>query len=535
MTNKQKRTANILFWVIFAASAAYLPYFILQTTFIIDGERYFALFDDAMISMQYARNFAEGNGLVFSIGSDRVEGFSNPLWVLYMAFFHLIGLPSSQVSLAIQISGVVFILANLLVVRKIAEALSPKNWLVPVLAVFLTAFYFPLNNWGIQGTEVSVLTLILTLSTLGAVNTFQDGKFRRSIYILLAISTWIRFDMLVPMIAITTIMAWRDSTNRRQHLSWGFGLLALATLIQSLARYAYYGEWLPNTYYLKVVGVSLVDRIKRGLAVFAQFLWVPGWIFFLLPFLLLLIWPSDATWLIMAIIAGQAAYSIYVGGDAWEHKGGANRFIALAMPIFFVLFASSLDKIREAFVSLRKEKFLPIASQVAMAIFVLISLFNFNTLRENFSFEKWTLQRRPIFVAGTQRYVNLGLTLKSISTSEAEIAVATAGNIVYFSERPAIDLLGKADKVIARSDPHPSAGVLNNVEDIFRPGHNKWDYEYSIGQLAPDIIAQVWGSSSELEPFLQSGNYGYYEVNDFPLYIRNDSPFIIWDAVFIGN
>lgn len=535
MPNKQKRLTVILFWAIVAACAAYLAYFILQTSFLIDGKRYFALFDDAMISMQYARNLANGDGLVFSAGAERVEGFSNPLWVLYMALFHLVGLPSHQVSLAIQISGAIFILANLFVVRKIAERLVQGNWLIPILAVFLTAFYFPLNNWGIQGTEVSILTLMLSLAILLALNNLQDGKFRKAPYIILALSTWMRFDMLVPMIALTVVMAWRDASNRRQHLLWGFALLAITTLIQSLLRFAYYGEWLPNTYYLKVVGVSIFDRLKRGLAVFGQFLWVPGWIFFVLPFLLLLLWPSDASWLMLAIIAGQAAYSIYVGGDAWEHKGGANRFIALAMPLFFILFVSTLNKIRETLLALRSEKWLPLASQIAMLLVALISLLNFNTLRENFSFEKWSLQRTPIFVAGTQRYVNLGLTLQRITSPEGEIAVATAGNIVYFAERPAIDLLGKADKVIARSKPHPSAGVLNNVEDIFRPGHNKWDYEYSIGQLAPDIIAQVWGSSSELEPYLQSGNYGYYEVDGFPLYIRNDSPYILWDQIESAN
>ena len=529
MPSNQNRLSNMLFWVIVAACAGYLGYFIYKTSFVIDGLRYFALFDDAMISMQYARNLANGNGLVFSLGAAPVEGFTNPLWVFYMALFHLTNLPSHLISLAIQISGALFILANLFVVRKIADRLSNGKWLPPLLAVFLTAFYFPLNNWSVQGTEVSIITLLLSIAVLNAVINLQDGKFRKTTYIILALSTWIRFDMLIPMIAMVTIMAWRDAPNRKQHLIWGFGLLALATLIQSLARFAYYDEWLPNTYYLKVVGVSVIDRVKRGLAVFGQFLWVPGWIFFALPFLLLLIWPSDSSWLMMAIIAGQAAYSIYVGGDAWEHKGGANRFIAIAMPLFFILFTVSLNHIRESLLAIRirKEKWMPRLSEYAMVLLVLISLLNFNTLRVNYSFEKWTLQLSPVFVSGTIRYVHLGLSLQSITEPEATIAVATAGNIVYFAERPAIDLLGKADKVIARSEPHTTMGILNNVEDIFRPGHNKWDYEYSVGQLAPDIIVQVWGSSSELEPYLQSGNYGFYIVNGFPLYIRNDSPYIL--------
>ena len=532
MSNTNKKLAFVLFWLIVLACAVYLGFFIFKTSSVIEGQRYFALFDDSMISMQYARNFAEGNGLVFSAGDERVEGFSNPLWVLFMAFFHLFKLPSHLVSLPIQIAGALFIIANLFVVRKIAQRLAGDNWLIPLLAVFLTAFYFPLNTWSVQGTEVSVLTLMLSIAVLGAIDTLQDDRFRKAPYILLAISTWVRFDMAVPMIALTVIMAWRDEHQRRQHLQWGLGLLTGALLLQTVIRYAYYGELLPNTYYLKVIGVSLFDRIYRGLAVFGQFLWVPGWVFFLLPFLLLALWPSHANWLLLALIAGQAAYSIYVGGDAWEHKGGANRFIAIAMPLFFTLFVVTLNQLREALVKLGQQKWLPKLSQAILALFVVVSLFNFNTLRENFSLEKWTLQfDPPIFVAGTQRYTELGLTLKSITEEPATIAVATAGNIVYFAERSAIDLLGKADKVIARSQPHANNGVLNNVEDIFRPGHNKWDYEYSIGQLAPDIIAQVWGNSGELEPYLQAGNYGYYEVDGFPLYIKNDSPYVLWDQI----
>lgn len=51
--------------------------YIYQTSFIVNGDRYFVLFDDAMISMRYARNFAEGNGLVWNPGETPVEGYTN--------------------------------------------------------------------------------------------------------------------------------------------------------------------------------------------------------------------------------------------------------------------------------------------------------------------------------------------------------------------------------------------------------------------------------------------------------------------------
>ena len=63
------------------------------------------------------------------------------------------------------------------------------------------------------------------------------------------------------------------------------------------------------------------------------------------------------------------------------------------------------------------------------------------------------------------------------------MACHAAGNIVYFSRRRAVDLLGKSDWHIANGAP---AGP-------FRPGHNKWDYRYSILELEPDVVADEWG------------------------------------------
>ncbi len=82
----------------------YAARYIQATSFVIDGTRYYNLFDDAMVSMRYAWNLAHGNGLVWNPG-ERVEGFTNPLWVMFMAFWHLLPLTAPQISLAMQVSG----------------------------------------------------------------------------------------------------------------------------------------------------------------------------------------------------------------------------------------------------------------------------------------------------------------------------------------------------------------------------------------------------------------------------------------------
>ena len=45
-----------------------------------------------------------------------------------------------------------------------------------------------------------------------------------------------------------------------------------------------------------------------------------------------------------------------------------------------------------------------------------------------------------------------------------------------------VDLLGKNDRVVA-TGPH---------RGDFVPGHTKWDYAHSIGDLRPDLVVQLW-------------------------------------------
>jgi hypothetical protein len=45
------------------ALAVWSGWLIYRSSFVVGGTRYFSLFDDAMISMVYAKNFVEGFGL----------------------------------------------------------------------------------------------------------------------------------------------------------------------------------------------------------------------------------------------------------------------------------------------------------------------------------------------------------------------------------------------------------------------------------------------------------------------------------------
>jgi hypothetical protein len=558
---------NLLFGLLVAGFFYYAWRYIEASAFVIDGEKYYVLFDDAMISMRYAYNLAHGLGPVWNAG-ERVEGFTNPLWVGFMTLVHLLPLPLAKTSLVVQVSGALLMALTLYCVRRIVEHFTADLFSM-LGAVALTAFYQPLHSWSLLGMEVSLLSLILAAAVWLVLR--NDGRLTPAALGLLAVSTLVRFDMAVPYLVILAVVLFAR-TDRRLHLLWGLGLLALFLGAQTAARFAYYGEWLPNTYYLKLEGWPFALRILRGLYALVVFAYHTNWVLFLLPLSLWLFRRDWKTGLLLAVIAGQLAYSVYVGGDAWEEHGGANRYIAIAMPVFFAAFMLAVEETRRAAVGdllntkdtkghkggrtrpqetkirwpvgsvpwrLRQivvsDRFAPGVSRGLVIILFVLSIVNFNLLAGDWkSIERWTFQRRPDYVAGNDHNLELALALQESTHPGASIAVIGAGTIPYLlPDRYAIDILGKADPVIA----HGPVRTPMSIVDVpgMRPGHMKWDYAHTIGELQPDVIVSLWeGTGTEAEPFLE--DYVYGEIgNKLRVYLRRDSPNIIWENVLLPN
>jgi hypothetical protein len=104
----------------------------------------------------------------------------------------------------------------------------------------------------------------------------------------------------------------------------------------------------------------------------------------------------------------------------------------------------------------------------------------------------------------------LGLRIGELTQTDARIAVFTAGAIPYFSRRWSADLLGKNDPYIARQPVHLP----------LYPGHDKWDYQYSVATYRPDVIVHLWRPSSEEMSYVLSAGY---ESNAAGILVRRDS------------
>lgn len=205
------------------------------------------------------------------------------------------------------------------------------------------------------------------------------------------------------------------------------------------------------------------------------------------------------------------------------------------MPLFFVLFAWTLDEIRKAAAGLQVKKGALTLSHVVMILLVLFSMGNFNALLSDWkNVERWMLRRRPAFIAGNEQNVIYALDLEKIVAPGARLAVVGAGTTPYFlPDRYVIDLLGKADPVIAHG-PIRSALSLADIPTM-RPGHMKWNYAYSIGTLKPDVIVSLWDETlKEFEPY--SADYVVGGTGNKTWFLlRKDSLYILWDKVVVKN
>jgi hypothetical protein len=530
------RTDRTLFTLVLAAFLVYTALFIYRTSFVVAGARYFSLFDDAMVSMRYARNLAHGYGLVWNPGGARVEGFTNPLWVLDMAIVHLLPIPWSKTSLVIQTTAAILLALNLYYVRRIALAISNGSRSVAWGAIALTASYLPINMWSLQGMEVSVLVPLTTICVWLAIQCLDTGTFQPRLYVLLGIGTWIRPDMAVPFVAVLSFMLMADPRHRHRHLAWGVIVLAIACAAQTMLRLWYYGDVLPNTFYLKMTGVPVTVRVSRGLYVLLQFVWKANPLLFALPGVLALR-RDRRVWALWWVLIGQMAYSVYVGGDAWEYWGGSNRYICIAMPGFFILLSYALRELTSAIIDVVRTGRPPIvsapqrASTWTFALIVAYAIVSVNSIHGPGALAE-ALLIRPTLNAGpggeNQRDVEHALLLRDATTPQATLAVVRAGTIPYFADRYTIDLLGKNDKYVARGAVHMPSAAMRFME--FRPGHMKTDLAYSIGRLRPDVIVQLRKRTDEAKPFM-GDDYEDRFLNGDCVHLRRGSPHVWWSRL----
>lgn len=225
--------------------------------------------DDALISFRYADNLAAGHGLVYNPG-ERVEGFSNPLWTLLLVPFAAAGADLFSVSMVLGAACAVAELGCLLwVVRRLTGSLAAA-----AVAGALFATDRIVAVWSTGGLETSSYGLLITgVFALAVRHHAAPVRGARAAGLLLAALMATRPEGAVALpiyLAYLLVVSRHDGAVVRL-LNWCVPLVALLLA----ARYAYFGDLLPNTYYAKSAGVPW-DGI--GLTYDLQFARRLGWI-----------------------------------------------------------------------------------------------------------------------------------------------------------------------------------------------------------------------------------------------------------------
>jgi hypothetical protein len=135
-------------------------------------------------------------------------------------------------------------------------------------------------------------------------------------------------------------------------------------------------------------------------------------------------------------------------------------------------------------------------------------------------------------VGANEERVNVALTIERFTTTGATVGVFDAGAIPYYTGRPAIDFLGKADPRVARLAPDPSGlPRLRYFEGrVYNPGHNKYDLEYSIKESRPDFARGfMWGGQNVLD--WARSEYAMVVYKGTRVNFLKDSRDVRWDDV----
>jgi len=448
--------------------AGWSIYFIAQTSFETPDGRVFCLWDDAMISMQYARNFAEGQGLVWNVDGPRVQGISNPAVTLVMAGLHVLPIAPRSISLFFQLLNLAVLLGILVATFSLAQTLLRDRTQVSLNVLWATMLSGPLALWALRGSDMGFVTLWLLLGVQSVAQVeFDQRKSLATRLVALAPGLWIRPDVAL-FYALLLAAAFRLGQRRAAVLGAVSGALVLGIWLGG--GWFYYGDVLPNTYYLKATGHPRELVLAKGIELVGQ--WAPALV---LPLLL----SAGSVWrhrkittyqLLGAIPLVSVAYSVWVGGD-WMASHGV-RFMVPMLPLVSFLMMEELTFL----LSQRKAASLIQGRVRTVLMWVLATVLGV-LANPPAARAEWLAGETPQLLAYNRSNYFLARYLNQYTDPATSVGVYWAGVPIYFSERQGVDVLGKSDAHIAQLQV-----------DRFKPGHSKWDWDYVLSTLRPDVF-----------------------------------------------
>ncbi len=464
--------------------------------------------DDAFISYRYARNLAEGNGLVFNIGQ-YVEGYTNLLWTLLIALGIRLGFAATTLG---HVFGLLSGLAALYATYVYAATGlgSDRKWiagLAPAALLATTGFGY----WAMSGLETALFLAAISFALAA------EARDRLGLATLAAcVATLTRPDGGLVACVIFAAHIARHHRSGIAIFKWpavyGAFLLALTA-----GRLLYYGDPLPNTFYAKIGGVPW----HYG-KIYIQMFLADGSMWLLLPALFVFA-ASSRLWPGFVYMSLVFLYVFRIGGDAFPHyrfllpaliplivcairgaEASYDRYrvlgVALAMGVPLSIAASLFGPVPPALILALAIAALGCSASLLLGdarlaryggwtagVIALAFAFSLALPQEDGSrFDTIKRSRALATQASNNRYSEAhGLRRARAFTREEPppglIATSSIGALGFYSRLELLDIVGIVDREIARSEPDVVEGVF------LIPGHQRSNVAHVLSRR-PDYI-----------------------------------------------
>ena len=374
--------------------------------------------DDAFIAFRYANHVAAGLGPVWN-GGEPVEGYSSPLWLGILVVGRLAGaaLPTFAGVVGVAGSATCIVLA-----QRFALTLTQSR-VSAAAACAAASLLYPLYFWAPAGLETTWFTALVTF---GAWSLIVPSAWRWPLAAALLGIARPEGPLLACVLIVLACLA-------HGRVAWRPVLLSLAPALAWLTfRRAFYGDWLPNTYYAKATG-PLLFRVESGLK---YALWA----------LCLLAAVVVASWLAgiadrkircaLAFLTVALGVVVVAGGD-WMWHG---RMLLPVLPSLVALATTGIARAPS-----RRRLVLALACVLAGSGFLpgaslLADAFAGRRLLPT-AYQEGTMVPAALAAA---RFITAKYP------SDALVAVNHAGALPFALPNPALDMTGLADRHIAR-------------------------------------------------------------------------------------